>query len=94
MGGSGSAKKTGNVRVVTINKNREARLGTYYRLSLYEFKGDPPKAFFVQDLSEGFWDFKAGIYRGKQKAKELNVLFLDNISMGDSIQKVYAHVLS
>ncbi len=52
------------------------------------------KAFFIQDLSEGFWDLKAGIYRGKQKAKELNVLFLDNISMGDSIQKVYAHVLT
>ena len=82
------------VKVVTVNRLYR-NITTYYRLSIYEFRGDPPKAFFIQDLQEGFWgDLNMAIFRGKRKAKDLNLLFVDNISMGDSIQKIFAYILS
>lgn len=85
------------IKIVTFNNFQCVRQGAdnrYYRLSLYEFRGEPLKAFFVKDLDEGFWDLKTAIYGGRRKAKELNIQFLENVTMGDSIDRLFAKVLS
>lgn len=84
------------VKVVTVSRVPVdvAYPNSYYRISLYKFEGEEPKAVFQEDFGVGFWDFDEACRRAKIFAKDLDVLFIKNIQMGDSIQKVYHHVLS
>lgn len=64
-----------------------------YRLSLYEFRGEPPEAYFVEDLGCGCMFISDIMRLGKQKAKELGALFVPNVGLMDSIEKVYKTAL-
>lgn len=83
----------GIIRVVTISCP-PAYLGRYYRLSLYEFKGDPLIAHFVEDLGDGgFWMYAIAVDAAFTKANDLGITFVPDISMGDSIEKVFKRAL-
>lgn len=80
-----------NIKVVTVNS--PAHIGSsYFRLSLYEFKGDPPIAYFVKDLGSGSWEINFAYSNGRRLAKEMGINFIPGISMGDSIDKIFKHI--
>lgn len=83
---------SGNIKVVTLSR-ADKREANYYRLSLYEFKGNPLIAYFEKDLEQGFW-FKSFAEKAAfNKAKELGIMYVPDISMGDSIDKVFKRAL-
>lgn len=66
----------------------------YYRLSLYVFIGDPPKAQFLKDLGFGFYDYHQAEEKAREEARFLHTLFIPGIEMMDSIEKVFKHILT
>ena len=82
------------IRVVTVSTSAIASKHYYYRLSLYGFKGDPPRSQFIEDLGNGFWDYGTAIKAGRKRAKELDCFFMEGITMGDSIEKLYKQIFS
>lgn len=90
--------ETDNIEVVTLSipyidkrghPNRRGHPDSYFRVSLYEFVGDPPKARYKEDLNVGVWSFALADKEAKRIAKERNLSYIKDISMGDSIDKVW-----
>lgn len=89
------------IQIITISRpnfdftsNERTINCSYYRLSIFEFKGDPLKAQFKEDLNMGFWDYRLAKAEAQKQAKERNILFVPDISMGDSVEIVFKQVLS
>lgn len=92
----------GNTKVITLSQPFNNNIRDYYlklnkkgywRISLYEYKGDPEVACFCKDMGKGFYDYRDAIKEGKRLAKELNYFFMENVTMGDSIMKIYCKIL-
>lgn len=85
-----------NIQIITIDApNYRERVDSrkYYRLSLYEFSGDLLVAYFKEDLEFGSWDYNFIYHEAQRQAKLRRINFIPNISMGDSIEKVFKHIL-
>lgn len=79
------------IKVVTLSRHSPMN---YWRVSIYEFRGDPPVAYFYEDGGVGSWDYINAVRIGKELAAARSMFFLENISMGNSIQKIYCKALS
>lgn len=89
------------IKVITVNvvvfDKRNYRytssLNTTYRVSIYEFVGDPERARFVEDLGVTSYSYAYAEKRAKLFSSDLGIPFVLGIEMGDSVDKVYKSVL-
>lgn len=77
------------VRVVTNSFVPLRDGGPYWRVSLYEFRGDPAVAFFVEDLGSGAYSTETSQAAAQKIAKEMGIIFCPGITAFSSIDKVY-----
>ena len=87
-----------NVKVVTVTKisnndNKGTDFYNYYRAAIYEFRGDPLIAYFMEDLGIGSYHYFDICRRARTFAKDLDLLFVPGIEVMDSVDKVYRHAL-
>lgn len=84
-----------HLRVLTVSGLRlrkSSLLYDYYRVSMYEFRGDTPVAFFLSDMGHGSESYGRICEFAKYRAKELGLNFIPGVQAFDSISKVYDHI--
>lgn len=84
------------IKVLTVTRIGLAQSSfnyNYYRLSVYEFKGEPPRAQFVEDVGLGFYNYSDAEREGKRRAQLLELQFCPGIQVMDNLEKVTRYVL-
>lgn len=82
-----------NIQAITVNRlSYDGNYGVYFRISIYEFRGEPLTAYFKEDLGVGSWDYPYLVEEARKESKSRKIIFAPNISMGDSVEKVWNEI--
>lgn len=87
-------KTQDSIKVVTEAFVKVRDGGPYWRVAIYEFRGDPLRANFSEDCNIGSKVKEWVASEAKRIAKERGIVYCPGVSLGDKVDKVFSYLLS